>query len=110
MNFNCKKCGKCCTAKGFLYVNLNDVVNISEFLKIKKDDFINNYLHKDNDDKYYLGGSDNSCHFFQKGCTIYDVRPYQCRSYPFWYYIVRSKEEWNKESRFCKGIKIPSDL
>lgn len=105
MNFNCKKCGKCCTGKGFIYVDLNDIINICKFLEMNPDYFITAYLHKDNDNRYYLGGEDKSCPFYEKGCKIYDVRPYQCRAYPFWYYIVRSKEEWNKESKLCKGIQ-----
>ena len=105
MEFKCKKCGNCCNCDGYLFVDLKDVVNISKFLKITSDEFILKYLTKDDDDRFYVSNINKVCVFYENGCTIYDVRPWQCRSYPYWYNIVKSKKNWNKESTFCKGMK-----
>jgi Fe-S-cluster containining protein len=37
-------------------------------------------------------------------CSIYDVRPVQCSTYPFWPSLLASREEWEDES------VIPDDL
>ena len=44
------------------------------------------------------------CVFWDNGCTIYPVRPTQCRTYPFWPENVESKEEWEAEDERCPGI------
>jgi len=31
-------------------------------------------------------------------CSIYDVRPVQCRTYPFWPSLLESKEDWDNEA------------
>jgi Fe-S-cluster containining protein len=37
-------------------------------------------------------------------CSIYEVRPTQCRTYPFWPAIVRAPQTWAKEGEQCPGI------
>jgi hypothetical protein len=102
MNFNCKKCGKCCNKKGYVYFELNEVVDISKYLNLPINKFIKKYLKKDENNRYYL----KNCPFYENGCIIYDVRPVQCRQYPFWYNIVKTKKNWNNEAKKCNGIKI----
>ncbi len=47
----------------------------------------------------------NDCIFLtDSGCSIYPVRPIQCRSYPFWAALVESQEDWDRESEECPGI------
>jgi uncharacterized protein len=40
----------------------------------------------------------------ESGCKIYEYRPIQCRSYPFWAAIVASKESWEREMKNCPGV------
>lgn len=49
------------------------------------------------------------CVFLQQtnqggGCAIYDVRPAQCRSWPFWEWNLDSPDAWNSTARKCPGI------
>ena len=49
-----------------------------------------------------LREKDGSCIFLGddgKMCTIYEARPVQCRTYPFWPNIMQSKEKWDEECR-----------
>ena len=39
-----------------------------------------------------------------QGCGIYDVRPKQCRDYPFWPEVMKSVFSWVKEAQRCPGI------
>jgi Fe-S-cluster containining protein len=46
------------------------------------------------------------CIFYNKskGCTVYEARPKQCRTWPFWRAIVQSKDRWERESLHCPGM------
>ena len=53
----------------------------------------------------------NDCVFLQplaaspgKGCSIYEVRPAQCRTWPFWPSNVSSIEAWAAAAKRCPGI------
>ena len=43
--------------------------------------------------------------FYDKdaGCTIYPVRPRQCRTWPFWESNVVTPEEWQRTCEICPG-------
>jgi Fe-S-cluster containining protein len=46
----------------------------------------------------------NDCVFWSGGCTVYEYRPLQCRTYPFWPAIVGSQADWDRESLECPGM------
>lgn len=37
-------------------------------------------------------------------CTVHEVKPIQCRTYPFWPEVLESKAAWAAESLECEGI------
>jgi Fe-S-cluster containining protein len=48
----------------------------------------------------------HDCVFYDRteGCTVYDFRPRQCRTWPFWSSVVHSPETWQQASRSCPGM------
>lgn len=53
-----------------------------------------------------------SCIFLHptsKQCTIYDVRPVQCYTYPFWPSLLKSVEDWNGEAVLPDDFLIEND-
>jgi Fe-S-cluster containining protein len=38
------------------------------------------------------------------GCTVQDIKPRQCATYPFWPEVVRNERTWRNEARACEGI------
>ena len=48
----------------------------------------------------------HDCVFFQRGvgCTVYEDRPQQCRTWPFWRSVVADKEDWDDAARTCPGM------
>lgn len=40
----------------------------------------------------------------EKRCTIYQVRPKQCRTFPWWPQTLKSQEDWIAASKQCEGI------
>ena len=39
-----------------------------------------------------------------EGCTVYEVRPLQCRAYPFWSSVLRDKSNWEMNASHCPGM------
>jgi Fe-S-cluster containining protein len=51
------------------------------------------------------------CVFFkEKKCTIYEVRPKQCQTYPFWPMHLKNEEAWENVKKECEGIDPRSPL
>ena len=109
----CKKCaGFCCRGKsGNIWVNVAEIGNIANFLKISQIDIIGMYLtpvgNRLSIKERYVDG-EHECVFFngqERQCSIYKVRPYQCRQFPFWEYYRGQEEELVKE---CPGVRLNS--
>ncbi|BAF70101.1 YkgJ family cysteine cluster protein [Nitratiruptor sp. SB155-2] len=110
----CTSCnGACCRGEsGYIWVNSKEIAQISDFLGMKSEQFKKEYLIKVGY-RYSLKelkiNGEHFCIFFEegKGCTIYPVRPMQCRTYPFW---DRYKEKKNLQEvcQECKGILLHS--
>ncbi|MDR1256556.1 MAG: YkgJ family cysteine cluster protein, partial [Spirochaetaceae bacterium] len=43
------------------------------------------------------------CVFWKDGCLIYQNRPIQCKTYPFWASMLASMEEWLSVTSDCPG-------
>ena len=45
------------------------------------------------------------CIFYdhKRGCTIYPVRPRQCRTWPFWESNLQTPEDWERTRELCPG-------
>jgi Fe-S-cluster containining protein len=39
-----------------------------------------------------------------EGCAVYDQRPRQCRTWPFWRRVVASPGDWAKAAADCPGM------
>jgi Fe-S-cluster containining protein len=98
----CSTCkGKCCTGKsGYIWIQKSEILALASFLKIKVEDFILQYLSKIGF-RYTLKEvpfeDGFACVLFDTEnyrCKVYDARPSQCRSFPFWDYCdVKELEE-----------------
>jgi Fe-S-cluster containining protein len=108
----CNSCnGACCRGEsGYVWVDKKEIEDISNFLKIDSKEFIREYLKKVGyrySIKEIEVNGEFQCLFFNEkvGCEIYQVRPKQCKDFPFW---DRYKEEkYIKEvCRECKGILL----
>ncbi len=48
---------------------------------------------------------DFDCIFLKdKKCMVYQARPVQCRTYPWWKENLRTPESWKLASEGCEGI------
>lgn len=111
--FSCTECGKCCTgAPGYVWLNAKEMETIANFLKISIQEFTDQYLRKIGN-RFSLREDPYSfdCVFLKgKGCTIYPVRPTQCRTFPWWPENLESEEDWQEASSYCEGISDDAPL
>lgn len=74
-------------------------------LQISPDLFKRKYTRIRNK-RFCLAEKKNSdCIFLEgKKCTIYEARPKQCRTYPWWPENLHSEESWKSAAKSCEGI------
>lgn len=105
----CATCeGRCCTGEsGYIYVTKAEIFAIAEVLEMDVNEFALKYLFKKGY-KYSIRENkiDDSyeCVFYDRktnGCKIYNARPNQCKTFPFWEYYKTRVDELKLE---CPGI------
>ena len=107
----CNSCkGNCCIGEsGYIWINAQEMqalaihlgLSIEELKKI----YLNKIDYKFSIKEVKLSSNNFACCFFdldKKQCSVYDVRPTQCRTFPFWDYFKENKEEVYKE---CPAVK-----
>jgi len=109
LRFECTGCGRCCIGGGEYHVFLTDEAaeTVRQHLKLSRAWFRRRYLRKLPDgDQVAAMGKDGRCIFLGKdnGCRVYEARPIQCRTYPFWPEVVNSRTAWTREAKRCEGI------
>lgn len=114
IKFRCTECGKCCTGQpGYVWVSREEMGRIAEHLQMPLDKFMCTYVRQ-KDNRYALTekrASNYDCVFLKdKKCTIYAVRPTQCRTYPWWLSNLKSKECWEQAKEICEGIRDDAPL
>lgn len=109
VQFSCTGSGKCCTSHGeygFVYLNLDDRQRFAKHFKMRTSDFTRKYCAK-------TGGiwhlkenpEDPNCMFLKgKSCGVYEGRPTQCRTWPFWPEVMNAKTWKDEVKAFCPGV------
>ncbi len=108
LHFECTGCGRCCTGQpGYVWLSEEEIGKISAYLNISIEEFMHRYVRKTVSNCYSLLETLPSydCVFFRDNrCTIYPVRPTQCRTFPWWPENLKSKHAWKETARHCEGI------
>jgi Fe-S-cluster containining protein len=100
IRFSCAKCGNCCKV-GFVYLNKNDMIKLAGKLKLPLKEFKKKHTSM----VLWLGRvmkyGKEGCVFLKGNvCSVYDARPEQCATYPYW-----KKLDINRAKEYCSGIK-----
>lgn len=113
LRFECTQCGKCCSGSpGNVWVEDEEVALMANHFNISKKIFIRRYTKK-REGKLSLVETkkDYACIFLKDNrCSIYDIRPKQCRTFPWWKETVKTEESWKAASLYCEGIKDEAPL
>ena len=127
LKFTCSQCGNCCSGgPGYVFISRAEIGKVSEYLGIPAREVIGKYCRKIGRQIALKevrhprhGGYD--CIFIKEVaaeiptgneqvvhskriCSIYPVRPLQCRTWPFWEGNLSSPKAWKQASRTCLGM------
>ncbi len=107
IRFQCQGSGNCCTSRGeygYVYLSDPDRERLSAHLGKTVEDFTSQFC--DHSEGYtHLKHPEKDCRFLvEQRCSVYEARPGQCRTWPFWPENFRAKK-WKREiASFCPGI------
>lgn len=115
LRFRCTMCGNCCTGPaGYVLYTDDEAGALAARLGISVDEFVRDYTKltpfgrslKEVPTPHGL-----DCIFLDRStvpgravCGVYEDRPAQCRTWPFWPTIVRTAATWREAGRTCPGI------
>ena len=112
---SCATCGgKCCRGpSGYIWATLDEQEALAHHFSLSLQEFQRKYIERV-DSKYSfieteVGKDDYACVFFDlntQQCSIYELRPKQCRTYPFWSFFKKFPELVIKE---CPGTQPLED-
>lgn len=115
LRFSCTMCGNCCSGpEGYVLVSDEEATAIARRLGLPVEEFLREYTHvtaegRSLKEKRTAHGLD--CIFLDRQtvpgkaiCGIYEDRPTQCSTWPFWPSVVKSRGSWDRASRNCPGM------
>ena len=115
LRFRCTMCGNCCTgALGTVAIDDAEIDALARRLGIAREAFIERYTKpmetgRSLVEKLTAFGWD--CVFLDRTsvpgkavCGLYEDRPLQCRTWPFWKQNLESERAWNRASAACPGM------
>jgi len=115
LRFKCTLCGNCCTGpEGYILYTDDEAAALAARLGLSIDEFVRTYtketpLGRSLKETPTAFGLD--CIFLDREtipgkavCGVYEDRPTQCRTWPFWPGLVQSRRHWDAAKRTCPGI------
>lgn len=115
LRFTCTQCGNCCTGPtGYVWFDDGELAAMAKFAGLSEQEFVRRHTRRINgrlslNERKTQHGYD--CVFLQRndsgkaGCSIYSVRPQQCRTWPFWPENLTSKRAYLKAGERCPGMQ-----
>lgn len=106
LRFTCTRCGNCCTGEpGYVWVNDEELAAIAALRGEPVEQVRALYTRPAARGPTLREKDNGDCVFFERGagCTVYSVRPRQCRTWPFWESNLATPEDWQRTCRVCPG-------
>jgi Fe-S-cluster containining protein len=108
LRFQCTQCGDCCTGDaGYVWVNKEEIAAMAAAMgETDVDRFEQQYVRKVGIRKSLKEYPNGDCVLFdaqQRTCRVYQARPRQCRTWPFWNSNLKSRQAWQTTCQICPG-------
>jgi Fe-S-cluster containining protein len=110
LRFSCNRCSTCCRYEsGYVFLTERDTARLLESLHMAYTSFVETYCRwvpdKWGTKQLTLREKSNyDCIFWKNGCSVYDARPLQCRTFPFWHSVMVSAKAWDEAAKSCPGM------
>lgn len=110
LRFKCTGCGKCCTASpGYVFLSKPDIEQLAKHFSKTEEEFMREKVRLV-DGQYALldrPGSGDCIFLKDHKCSVYEARPVQCRTFPWWIQNLREPKDWEDAAKHCEGINHP---
>ena len=112
LRFTCTRCSVCCRFdSGFVWLSRSDLSRLATGLGVPRGTALTRYcriVDVAGFKQVSLQEQANlDCVFWIDGaCSIYEHRPLQCRSFPFWAPYLGSRGDWDGLESICPGVNI----
>ena len=108
LRFQCSQCGDCCTgAPGYVWVNKQEVEQLAAAVGLQDvEEFAEKYVRSIGIRRSLKEFPNGDCVFFDnesRKCQVYEARPRQCRTWPFWDSNLKTPEAWTQTCQICPG-------
>ena len=107
LQFRCTQCGNCCTGDpGVVWITPEELQAIADLLGVSTGEVKLQHTRLYGTRLSLREYANGDCTFFDpatRGCTVYEARPVQCRTWPFWNSNLQSPEHWQKVQQNCPG-------
>jgi Fe-S-cluster containining protein len=116
LRFSCQRCSACCRYEpGIVVLSKEDLTRLALKTGLSETEFVKTYCRlvwtSNRGNVLSLTERANyDCVFWQAGgeanggCAVYDARPRQCVTWPFWPRNLESKEAWEEAAEECPGM------
>lgn len=111
LHFECQGSGKCCVSRGeygFVYLTRKDRRQMAKHLNLSVGEFRKRYVRETDGVSHLIQpeGTEDCLFLKNNRCEVYEARPIQCRTWPFWPENMNSKA-WKKDVvAFCPGARV----
>ena len=106
LSFSCTRCGACCTgAPGYVWTSIEEIERLAEYRGESLEEFGGKYLRRVGDRLSLTERANGDCVFWNgsTGCTVYEARPDQCKTWPFWTENIETRRDWEETRTLCPG-------
>jgi Fe-S-cluster containining protein len=107
LRFECTQCGNCCSgAPGYVWVNQEEIDALAKQLDMSPEAFEKKYVRPVGVRRSLVEFPNGDCVFLDREtrrCTVYEARPRQCRTWPFWDSNLKSPATWRQTCQTCPG-------
>ncbi|MCY2974416.1 MAG: YkgJ family cysteine cluster protein [Planctomycetota bacterium] len=108
--FECTQCGNCCSGPetGYVWVTDEEIDRLAVAMDMEDDveGFKQKFVRQVLASQSLVEYSDGDCIFLDpktRECMVYEARPVQCRTWPFWPQTVSSPADWARAAKGCPG-------
>jgi Fe-S-cluster containining protein len=107
LRFECTQCGNCCTGSpGFVWVDEEELAAIARHVNRSIGEIRLMHTRLARGRVTLREHANGDCVFLDprtRLCSIYEARPKQCRSWPFWKSNIASQDAWEQTGKVCPG-------
>ncbi len=105
--FRCTSCGNCCRGPGSVFFTPDELNAVFRYLELRGEEQarLRRLVVQGEENGYLVHRTAGACRFLgnDNRCTIYPVRPLQCRSFPFWPSTFADRSGLEATAKECPG-------